>query len=399
MANILVTTMSFDAERGGGSVRIAYDLAIGLAHRGHKITVVCEDLYECGKENVNINGITVLRYQLTHSLGTTFLRHQAHITAVKKLLNKYIVKAPDVVHGHHILQYNAALDLFQNNSRSCYTIHSPAVEELKIAWSAYGIKGKIKTLLGLPVVRQIEKDSFQRSSALTVLSEYTSSLITQHYGNAIAQKIIKIPGWVDTKHFHPLSSDETNATRQQLKWPQGRPVIFVLRRLESRMGLDNLLKSLALVKSRGFRPFTAIGGSGSMLRYLVKLRDSLGLQDDVMFMGFVPAAQLPQAYGSCDASVVPSAQLECFGIIALESLACGKYTLVTPVGALPEVMRDFQPGWIARDATVESIADLIITFLDKKLIINSYDSIKSVLEQKYSYNSALLAYERFLIGN
>jgi len=391
--------MSFDANQGGGSCRIAYDLAIGLAHRGHKITVVCEDLFDRGVENEIVNGITVLRYRLACSFGTVFLRHYAHITAVKRLLNKYLLEPPDVVHGHHLLQYSAVLDLFQSSSRCCYTIHSPAVDELRITWDAQGFEGKIKAWLGLPIVRRIERDILQRSSAVTALSDYTSTLIAHHYGDALARKIQKIPGWVDTKRFCPLNNDEMDSTRRQLKWPLERLVIFALRRLEPRMGLDNLLKALVLVKRRGFIPLTVIGGSGSMSGHLVKLRDSLGLQEDVMFMGFVPANQLPLAYGACDASIVPTAQLECFGIIVLEALACGKPTLVTPVGALPEVMRDFQMEWIARDATTEGIADLLSAFLDKKLPSSSFCDIRAMIEQKYSYELALSAYERFLLGS
>ena len=33
MTRILIAAMAFDAERGGGSVRVAYDLATGLVRR------------------------------------------------------------------------------------------------------------------------------------------------------------------------------------------------------------------------------------------------------------------------------------------------------------------------------------------------------------------------------
>ena len=160
------------------------------------------------------------------------------------------------------------------------------------------------------------------------------------------------------------------------------------------MGLDNLLHALVIVKKRGFCPFTVIGGSGSLRLSLEKLRDELGLHECVRFMGFVPADQLPQAYAACDASIIPTAQLECFGIIALEALACGKTTLVTPIGALPEVMRNFQTEWIARDATAGGIADLMSAFLNDRLPPCSARDVRDVIERKYSYERALSAYER-----
>jgi glycosyltransferase involved in cell wall biosynthesis len=398
MARILVATMAFDAERGGGSVRLAYDLATGLAHHGHQMTVVCEDLFSRGVEREVGNGITILRYLLPKSGGLGFRRHKEHIRAVKRLVSKYLPDPPDVVHGHHIFQYTAVLDLFQNRSRCCYTIHSPVIDELKITWGAQGFAGKLKSLFGLSIIHKLEASLLLRSSGLTALSCYTPSLIAHHYGDAVAQKIQVIPGWVDTARFQILGKDQISVARQQLGWPIDAPVLFVLRRLEPRMGLDNLLQALTMVKKRGFNPHTVIGGSGSLQANLMKLRNALGLQADVTFMGFVPAAQLPLAYGACDASIIPTAQLECFGLIALEALACGRPTLVTPVGALPEVMQNFEPEWIARDMTPEGIADLLVAFLQNRLPTHPPQELHNMIERKYSYEQAMMAYEHFLIG-
>jgi glycosyltransferase involved in cell wall biosynthesis len=115
-------------------------------------------------------------------------------------------------------------------------------------------------------------------------------------------------------------------------------------------------------------------------------------------MGFMSNSNLPLAYGACDASLIPTAKLECFGLIALEALACGKSTLVTPIGALPEVMSDFQKEWIVRDVLVQGIADLLSAFLDKRLSSSLLSDIRAVIERKYSFKSALLAYERLLSG-
>jgi len=389
--------MGFDAERGGGSVRLAYDLATGMARRGHQVTVVCEDLFGCGLEHEITNGITVLRYRLIKSDRLDFRRHKEHIRAVKNLVTKYLAEPPEVVHGHNLLQYVAVLELFQNQSRCCYSIHSPAIDELRITWGAQGFVGKVKSLLGLSIIQKLEVSALYRSSGLTAESRYTINLIARHYGDTIAQKIKVIPGWVDTKRFHPLSKNQVEAAKRQLGWPIDVPAFFVLRRLEPRMGLDNLLQALALVKKRGYGLHVAIGGSGSLRARLEKLRDDLGLQNDVIFMGFVPENHLPLAYGACVASVIPTSQLECFGIIALEALACGRTTLVTPVGALPEVMQNFESEWIAKNATAEGIADLLIAFLKNLLPTHSPQELHDVVERMYSCEQAMMSYEHFLI--
>ncbi len=162
------------------------------------------------------------------------------------------------------------------------------------------------------------------------------------------------------------------------------------------MGLDNLLHAVRLVKKRGFKLHVAIGGSGSLRLHLEKLRKVLDLENEVTFMGFVPNNVLPIAYGACDASVVPTAQLECFGIIVLEALASGRTTLVTPVGALPEVMRKIEGEWIAKDATAEGIADLMTAFLRGLLPVHSPEELHELVKQEYSSEKAVNAYERLL---
>ena len=135
------------------------------------------------------------------------------------------MEPPEAVHGHHLLQYVAVLDLFQNQSRCCYTIHSPAIDELRIAWGAQGFVGKLKLLLGLPIIRKLEASLLHRSSALTALSSYTTRLIADHYGDAIAQKIQVIPGWADTEQFKIRGKDQTSVARQSLGWPMTAGVL------------------------------------------------------------------------------------------------------------------------------------------------------------------------------
>jgi len=398
MARILVASASFDSAMGGGAVRLAYDLAIGLKGRGHEVTVVCEDPYSQNPEQEKVNGVTVLRYRLPRLRGLDIWRSKRHIEATKEILKKYLDYSPDVVHGHSLFQYIGALRHYRGKVRSCYTIHSPFVDELRIVWGAHGLTGQLKIIFGLPIIKRLERECLINSSMLSAESEFTRSRIQFNYGKTYSERIKVIPGWVDMKRFVSLSIEAVKATRDKLGWPNNRPILFVLRRLEARMGLENLLHALSLAKKHGYNPYTIIGGAGSMRESLTKLRDSLGLQGDVVFMGFVPADQLPLAYGSCDASIVPTAQLECFGIIALEAMACGKPVLVTPVGALPEVMCDFQTEWISRDATPKGIFDIISAFLDKRLQTLSLLDIRNIIRQKYSYESALLTYEHFLIG-
>jgi glycosyltransferase involved in cell wall biosynthesis len=53
---------------------------------------------------------------------------------------------------------------------------------------------------------------------------------------------------------------------------------------------------------------------------------------------------------------VPSQAWEGFGLVCLESLASGTPVMVTPVGGLPEAVRDLEPGLVFGGSDEASIA-------------------------------------------
>ena len=108
-----------------------------------------------------------------------------------------------------------------------------------------------------------------------------------------------------------------------------------------------------------------IGGEGPLRKDLTGLIRELGLQNRVGLAGHVPDAELARFYSSADWFVLPTAALEGFGLVILESLSCGTPVLGTRVGAIPEVLSGFDPDWIIDRATPESIAAGIRSALEK----------------------------------
>lgn len=346
---------------------MAYDLAHAFATEGHRVYFLCQGVARSSPERELDGQVAVLRYKPFAGTAHRWpLRHAQHAAAAQAVLERYLPEPPDIVHGHTPLQYLAARHFYGNSGRWYYTFHSPAVEEMRLVWGSQGLSGRLKLVVGLPLIRRMESEILEVSTALIAESDYTCSLLAKLYGAQRTARIEVIAGWTHLDRFRPLNEPPVEA-RTRLGWPRGVPVLFTLRRLESRMGLDNLLHAYRILRESGYRFHAVIGGKGSQERHLVDLRRRLGLENWVTFIGHVPEESLALAYGSCDAFVIPSAQLECFGLIALEALACGRPVLVTPVGALPEVMQGFQREWIGASATPVGIAALIGKYLDGAL--------------------------------
>lgn len=203
---------------------------------------------------------------------------------------------------------------------------------------------------------KIESAVYSRANRLIVLSQAFAELLERDY--RIDPDLIRVvPGGVNTCRFNiPESRVEC---RNRLRWPLDRPIVFCVRRLVHRMGLENLIDAAAHMRRRVPDALVLIAGSGPMRDTLRDRIASAGMADSVRLIGFIPDADLPLAYRAADLSVVPSISLEGFGLTAAESLAAGTPVLVTPVGGLPEVVKPLSDALLMPDAEPESIAAAI----------------------------------------
>jgi glycosyltransferase involved in cell wall biosynthesis len=230
--------------------------------------------------------------------------------------------------------------------------------------------------------RWIEQKVYRRCDRFIVLSHAFGELLQREYGIP-GEKIHIIPGGVDIERF------QANLTRQQARqamgFPLDRPILFTPRRLALRMGIDKLLKALVEVKKQVPDVWLAIAGKGALRIPLEQQAQELDLQNHVKFLGYVPDEQLPVAYQAADLTVVPSQSLEGFGLILLESLACGTPVLSTPVGGMPEVLRPFQPSLITETPASDALSTRLIELLTGKITLPDRAACREYAVDNYDW--------------
>jgi glycosyltransferase involved in cell wall biosynthesis len=84
--------------------------------------------------------------------------------------------------------------------------------------------------------------------------------------------------------------------------------------------------------------------------------EELGLENEVIFPGFVPNETLPTLYAAADAFVFPSL-FEGFGIPVLEAMACGTPVCAANTSSIPEVVGD--AGLLFDPLNVPAITDCL----------------------------------------
>lgn len=333
------------------------------------------------------DGLHVLRYPGPQFRMFDPRRMQAHQTRTRSLLSRYIKNPVDLIHGHSLLQYDGALSFFGRHVRSCYSVHSPVRLEMQAEGRGMPLLKRLQLSVVGHLTHRIERRCLEFSDCITSDSNYTKSLLGRFHDVTIEQRANVVPGWVDLDRFKIVH--DRQAAKSRLGWPMDVPVFFTLRRLVPRMGLDRLLLALQKVQAAGYNFYLVLGGSGPLRTQLETMVSDLGLLGCVLLIGHVPEDSLPLMYAAADAFVLPTMELECFGLIALESLACGRPVLATPVAAIPEILDRFEPRWLARDATVDAIAHLLIRFLENDLPAHDPQELRDGVAMHYARERVL----------
>jgi glycosyltransferase involved in cell wall biosynthesis len=153
--------------------------------------------------------------------------------------------------------------------------------------------------------------------------------------------------------------------RAGLGWPTDRPILFTLRNLQPRMGLDELIRAIDRLRRPVPDVWLAIGGEGALRGELEALVRALGLADHVRFLGFVEEGRLARCYQAADAFVLPTQSLEGFGLVTVEALACGTPVLGTPVGATPEILGPLSKSLLFQGTSAADMAEGLRRFLEE----------------------------------
>ncbi len=176
-----------------------------------------------------------------------------------------------------------------------------------------------------------------------------------------AQILMPVP---DTRRFRPDLDPRPIRDRYGLKDDR---VVLTVGRLVPRKGHDLVLRALAALKEEPVRYM--IVGTGPEERRLRDLAQALGVQDRVVFAGYVPDEELPGLYAACDVFVMPSRLLktrdgiEGFGTVFLEAGACGKPVIGGRSGGVVEAVEDGRTGLLVDPHDAGALAEALRVLL------------------------------------
>lgn len=184
-----------------------------------------------------------------------------------------------------------------------------------------------------------------------------------------------IPNGVDLGLFRPLSPRTFDSQEKN---------ILYAGRLDARKGIDILFYAFREIK-KTIKAKLTIVGDGIEKSRLMHLAKSLNISVD--FIGRVPQQNLPEVYNKADLVIVPSIY-EPFGLVALESMACGTPTIVStacPDFGIPRFEKGDVKGLIKVMLDTLSSGDKLKVLSAKSLMISREYNWEKVIFRLVEY--------------
>jgi glycosyltransferase involved in cell wall biosynthesis len=342
----------------GGAERVLYEQTTRLARRGHNIFIITRNLRNHDKDHEIIDGVNEWRHSYNKKNPLTFIS-STWINSKRLFESLQQDIHFDCINFHQpfsaIGVINSALSI---EIPKIYTCHSLSFEEfLSRNGNTHRLSSEIKNFIQSRGHKRIEKNVLKKANKIVVLSKYTKDKVINSY-NILDEKIKIIPGGVNLIKFRPTA--DKNKIRKQLNIPSNKIILFTVRNLVQRMGLENLITAFNESEKQASDIELVIGGKGPLQNGLIALARSFGIEQKIHFTGFISEEQLPLYYQMADIFVLPTKDLEGFGLVTLEAMASGLPVLGTSVGGTNEILGEFDSSFLFKGIDPNSMAQLIM---------------------------------------
>jgi len=292
----------YNMARGGAVIEIVKDMQVGLKRRGHDVKIVTgrpKDVTAIGvaPEDLLVIGRVTDFKSPTHTLASFTMHMDGEAAASAIAAERF-----DVLHFHEpaVPFMGKQLLALAGDVVRVATFHAKLPDT------------PVSQTIGraaVPYVRGILEDLDELVIGSSAAGDYLRTFTDRplHY----------IPNGVDLGNFKPVSR----------KVPGLHKKILFVGRLEHRKGVKYLIQAFAQLRQQRDDVELILAGAGPDRTKLEQLAVTLGVQDDVYFLGFVDNATKLRLLAEADLFCSPAIFGESFGLVLLEAMATGLVTI------------------------------------------------------------------------
>lgn len=180
-----------------------------------------------------------------------------------------------------------------------------------------------------------------------------------------------------------LPEQEKQAARQQFGVLDGQSVISIIARLNPVKGHEYFIRAAKKVLDKGISAKFVIAGTGETLGRLKQLALELGIEDAVVFAGFLQ--DVSPLLNITDIQVNASYGTEATSLALLEGMSLGIPAVVSDFGGNPGVITDGENGLITPQRDSDALADALLKLLgDRAQMQMMQQCAKRVFQEKFT---------------
>ena len=321
----------------GGSGIVASELGLNLARRGYEVHFITDAMpvrLQRYERNIFFHQVEAVSYPV--------FRHTPYTLALAtKMCDVARRHGLDILHVHYAIPHAASAYL----ARSML-----GPDKISMITTLHGTD---ITLVGQePSYFEMTRFLIAESDAVTAVSSSLREETRRGFG--VGDDIEVIPNFVDPRRFRP-----TDALSRADYAAEDESLLLHASNLRPVKNVPHVLRIFARINET--RPSRLLMlGEGPERRPAEQLAAELGVQDRVAFLGHVE--NLEDLLSVADLMLMPS-QHESFGLVALESMACGTPVIATNVGGAGEFIENGHNSYLLDpddlDAWVQTALDLL----------------------------------------
>lgn len=323
----------------GGSGVVATELGLELAARGHEIHFISYAMpvrMSAASGRIHFHEVEVMNYPL--------FDHPPYTLALAtKMRNVAVNESLDILHVHYAIPHSV----------SAYLARAMLAGSRRLPFVTT-LHGTDVTLVGLDrSYLPMTQFSIEQSDAVTAISEYLSQVTRDEFHPQ--RKVDVIPNFVNCDLFQPAA----DLSRRREFAPDDERLLVHLSNFRPVKRVPDVIDIFDRVRAQLPARLLMIGDGPerTVAEWMARERR---IADRVIFLGKQNNVQ--ELINCADCLLLPS-EIESFGLVALEGMACGVPCVCSRVGGLPEVVRDGIDGFLVTAHDVEGMAARAVEIL------------------------------------
>ena len=358
----------FKRYKHGGAAIVAYNLALGMAKRGHGINIFTTSI-DFSDTVESYDNISIYRYGTNFRIGSSNFSFNLFLKPIKHKV--------DIIHIHagNPLADLAGYVYIKRNRKtpSIITYHGDEQEGIGSFVRNTGVALYNKHLLDKVL---------SRADIIISPSEYY--IDESRFLGKYRDKIVVIPNGINIDDFDiPYSKEEC---RVKLELPLDKSIVLFVGNLTPYKGPDVLVKAMPVIIREVPDTELVFVGSGGMREELGELSKKLRIEKYVKFAGFIEEGLKPLYYKAADVFCLPSTlNTEVFPIVLLEASASGIPMVVSDLDTFKCIIEEGYNGLFTKRGDEKNLADVIVYLLENEDIREKMGKNGRKKVEDYSY--------------